>query len=96
MTALNKPTSSEHKSVINFIESYEPLEAEDERFIYEKEDLITLRPGREHAWLDASVERLLRWFRFPLLAVSLQSSNTTAAPHSICAGFANLVCIWLR
>ena len=29
-------------------------------FIYRKEDLVTLRPGREHAWLDSQVEKLLK------------------------------------
>lgn len=32
----------------------------DSDFIYRKEDLVTLRPGRESAWLDAFVERFLK------------------------------------
>lgn len=34
----------------------------DEDFIYNKDDLITLRPGRESAWLDAFVEFVLKLF----------------------------------
>jgi hypothetical protein len=34
----------------------------DDDFIYNKEDLITLRPGRESAWLDAAVEKILKLF----------------------------------
>ncbi len=40
-------------------------------FIYQKEDLITLRPGREHAWLDGMIERILQIFRCRLTMVSL-------------------------
>ena len=43
---------------------------EESGFIYEKEDLITLRPGREHAWLDGLIERILRVFRCRLTIVS--------------------------
>ena len=40
-----------------------------QRFIYEKEDLITLRPGREHAWLDGLLERTLSVLRCRLIRV---------------------------
>ena len=43
---------------------------EENSFIYHKEDMITLRPGREHAWLDGMVERLLQTCRCGLLRVS--------------------------
>jgi hypothetical protein len=46
--------------VENFINNRQPLVPSEQSFIYCKEDLITLRPGREHAWLDCAVERLLR------------------------------------
>lgn len=32
----------------------------DMSWIYDKEDLVSLRPGREHAWLDGMLERLLK------------------------------------
>ncbi|KAI4277690.1 MAG: hypothetical protein LQ337_001563 [Flavoplaca oasis] len=68
MVSLNKPADRDHLSVQNFLESgYEdngkslmPLMEGDNEFIYRKEDLITLRPGRESAWLDAFVERVLK------------------------------------
>ena len=41
----------------------------DDRFIYQKEDLVTLRPGRESAWFDAFVERVLRMFNCRLVKV---------------------------
>ena len=36
-----------------------PLQAADMAWVYEKEDIVTLRPGRENAWLDGFVERIL-------------------------------------
>lgn len=47
-----------------------PLLKADSEFIYRKEDLVTLRPGRESAWLDSSVERLLSLFHCNLVRVS--------------------------
>jgi len=37
-----------------------------ESYIYCKEDIVTLKPGRENAWLDAVVERFLQAFSCPL------------------------------
>ena len=41
----------------------------DMEFIYEKEDLVTLRPGREHAWLDGLLERTLKALHCRLIRV---------------------------
>ena len=46
------------------------LYEEESSFIYEKEDLITLRPEREYAWLDSIIERILHAFRCKLITVS--------------------------
>ncbi|KAL8683115.1 MAG: hypothetical protein Q9186_000929 [Xanthomendoza sp. 1 TL-2023] len=86
MVALNKPADRDHLSVQNFLENgYEdngqklrPLMAADSEFIYRKEDLVTLRPGRESAWLDAFVERLLKMIHCkPVQETRLKSNN----PH---------------
>lgn len=68
MVAMNKPSDRDHLSLQNFMENgfqengepVRPLIKEDTEFVYRKEDLITLRPGRESAWLDAIVERALK------------------------------------
>lgn len=39
-----------------------PLVEGDAQFVYNKDDLVTLRPGRETAWLDNVVERILQLF----------------------------------
>lgn len=47
-----------------------PCLVEDEKaFAYEKEDLITLRPGRDHSFVDGFVERMLKIFHCRLLRV---------------------------
>ncbi|MCJ1244332.1 hypothetical protein MMC30_001530 [Trapelia coarctata] len=60
LVALNRPADRDHRSVINFLENQKPLFKSEVSFIYEKEDLVTLRPGRETAFLDAFVERVIR------------------------------------
>ena len=49
---------------------------EDAEFIYQKEDLITLRPGREYAWLDSGVEHALRFFDWKFVRRMFQSEET--------------------
>lgn len=41
----------------------------EQKFIHRKEDLITLRPGREHAWLDSALEKALKWTKFEWVEV---------------------------
>lgn len=57
---MNKPPNRDYQSVKSFVEDKRPLLEEDAGFIDEKEDLITLRPGRETSFVDAFVERLLK------------------------------------
>lgn len=46
-----------------------------ESYIYRREDIVTLKPGRENAWLDAFVEGVLQKFSCMGLRVSA-ASNT--------------------
>jgi hypothetical protein len=49
---------------------------EDAEFILQKEDLVTLRPGREYAWLDSAIEKLLNICSGPLVRYIFQSKET--------------------
>jgi len=69
LAASNRPPQRDYNSVANFVRHKKPLVEGDDDFIYRKEDLITLRPGRESAWLDAAVEKLLKLKVFPRNAV---------------------------
>jgi len=71
LTSLNKPSSGEYTSVEAWINNVKPCLNAEHSFIYRKEDLVTLRPGREHAWLDSSVESLLRILNCRLVKVSI-------------------------
>ncbi|KAL9118101.1 MAG: hypothetical protein Q9187_005355 [Circinaria calcarea] len=63
----NTPSTRDYTSVVNWLDTEAPLSEADCGFIKEKQDLITLRPGREHAWLDAFVERILKAFHCRLI-----------------------------
>lgn len=78
IVSMNRPASRDRMSVQNLMENgfevngnhLRPLLKADSEFVYCKEDLVTLRPGRESAWLDYSVERLLDLLRCKLTRVS--------------------------
>jgi hypothetical protein len=63
LVAMNHPGRHDRESVINYIYNTSPLLKGHDDFIYRKEDLVSLRPGRECAWLDVCVEKILRAFK---------------------------------
>lgn len=72
LKALERPSNRDYRSVLNFMEhDGGQLYEEDMSFIYEKEDLVTLRPGREYAWLDGLLERTLKVLRCKLIKVRI-------------------------
>lgn len=60
LVGANRPTDREHRSVVYFIRHKAPLAEGEANYIWHKDDLMTLRPGRETAWLDSIVTRILR------------------------------------
>ena len=56
-------------SLRNFMENRPCLVEDEKAFAYDKEDLITLRPGRDHSFVDGFVERMLKIFHCRLLRV---------------------------
>lgn len=64
LKALNVPSKRDYKSVLHFMENNGgQLFEEESAFIYHKSDLVSLRPGRDHAWLDGKIERTLQILR---------------------------------
>ncbi|KAG7006561.1 hypothetical protein G7Y79_00014g037360 [Physcia stellaris] len=58
--SLEKPSPRDYRSVLRYMEKDGgQLYERDMSWIYDREDLVTLRPGREHAWLDGILERML-------------------------------------
>ena len=70
LKGLETPSDRDYRSVLHFMENDGGQVYEEESgWIYDKEDLITLRPGREYAWLDGFLERILKACRCGLLTV---------------------------
>ena len=57
---MNKPSHREHASVREWLDNAKPVASAEQDFIHRREDLITLRPGREHAFLDSFIEWVIR------------------------------------
>lgn len=69
LVAMNRPPMREQTSLRNYIENRQCLVETESTFAYHKEDLVTLRPGRDHSFVDASVEQFLMTFPCKLLKV---------------------------
>ncbi|CAG8977492.1 hypothetical protein HYALB_00009324 [Hymenoscyphus albidus] len=61
MATYNRPSSRDYLSVKSYFDEEAPV-SNPENYIYCTEDIITLKPGRENAWLDAAVENILQRF----------------------------------
>ncbi|KAK5728874.1 hypothetical protein LTR15_002015 [Elasticomyces elasticus] len=59
MHALQRPAQSDYASVRNWFEEKAPLSQDEQEYILRKEDIVTLRAGRESASFDGLVERCL-------------------------------------
>ena len=81
--AFNRPGKAEHCSVLNYVEGRTPVEKKESQYVYRKEDLITLRPGREHAWLDRSIEYILRVADCRLLRVRQKCNWNPSKRHTL-------------
>jgi hypothetical protein len=76
--------------VRNFMYLRKPLMEREASWIDHEEDMVTLRAGREHAWLDSGIERLIRWFHCSLLEVCpLGTFNSILA--NICASASSVM-----
>ena len=72
MVQMTQPSRRDCRSVRNYLESDGgQIWAWDRQYVYEKEDLVTLKHAQEYAWLDGVVERVLRKFRCRMLEVRI-------------------------
>ena len=60
MMALAKPAEADRQSVGRYLWNRKSLVQKEGSWIEHRDDLITLRAGREHAWLDGVVENVLK------------------------------------
>ncbi|MCJ1305171.1 hypothetical protein MMC08_007985 [Hypocenomyce scalaris] len=60
LISLQRPSDRDYRSVKRWIHGNKPLVADEEEYIHCKEDLVTLRRGRECAGFDGFMEMLLQ------------------------------------
>lgn len=75
MMALSRPARASYESVVNYVSDRKPAVFDERSWVYWKEDMVTLRPGREHAWLDTGLERILRAFHCSLIEARYTSTS---------------------
>ncbi|TVY85009.1 hypothetical protein LSUE1_G003434 [Lachnellula suecica] len=59
LATFNRPPTRDYLSIRRYFDEQDPV-SNMESYIYHKEDIVTLKPGREHSWLDSFVESILR------------------------------------
>ncbi|KAF4630953.1 hypothetical protein G7Y89_g7180 [Cudoniella acicularis] len=74
LAGFNRASHRDYRSVTNYFNSTAPL-CNKESYIYRKEDIITLKPGRENAWLDAVIEDILQKLSCPLIRKIFSDEN---------------------
>ncbi|KAM3066685.1 hypothetical protein ACMFMG_002395 [Clarireedia jacksonii] len=67
LSNMNRPSERDYRSVEGYMHDKKPLIDEEQSFIYEKSDLVTLREGREGAYLDKMTEKFLQTFHCAFL-----------------------------
>jgi hypothetical protein len=91
LVSFQRPTDRDYKSVQNWHEQVAPLVGEDQEFLLWKEDILTLRHGREWASFDGLIEEMLHKIDCRLVRVSfvhqyplmnLTSLSSFSAPTS--------------
>lgn len=82
LVSLNRPAARDYKSVKSYFFNNAPLRDGENDWIRCREDLVTLRPGREHALLDAGIEYLLKWLSSPFIRRMFCSSDTRRKSNS--------------
>lgn len=59
LSNFNRPPDQDYQSVKSYFDEEDPL-CNVESYIMHKEDIVSLKSGRENAWLDAFVESILQ------------------------------------
>lgn len=68
----HKPSQQERHSVAQYLDNHSPVKPKEALYVRHREDLVTLRPGREHAWLDRTIESCLHSVQEPLPLVHVR------------------------
>ena len=74
MEGYNRPPRRDYLSVKRYFEQVPPV-CNVESYIFREEDIITLKPGRESAWLDDFVERAVQKLSCKIIRVGFLYLN---------------------
>lgn len=80
LASFNPASKRDYRSVKNYFERNAPI-CGVESYIYCKEDLITLKPGRENAWLDGIIHKVLHNLPSKHIRVSALPAATYKVTH---------------
>jgi hypothetical protein len=75
MVSFQRPSNRDYQSVRNWFHNVKPLIGEEDDYILWKEDIVTLRHGREWAGFDGWVEHMLHKIDCRLIRVCLPSQK---------------------
>jgi hypothetical protein len=73
---INKPPKRDYLSVKRYFERAPPV-CRDESYIFCREDIITLKPGRESTSLDHFVEKMVQKLPRKIIRVCLSNFAST-------------------
>ncbi|GAB1736832.1 hypothetical protein NU219Hw_g8860t1 [Hortaea werneckii] len=76
MTLLQRPSTKYYRSVRSWFANHAPLIHGEAQYLKHKEDIVTLRPGRECAGFDGFVERMLHLLDKLFITQELQEKTT--------------------
>lgn len=77
LVSFQRPTNRDYRSVRNWFHNTGPLCDEDQEYILWKEDIVTLRHGREWAGFDGLVEEILHKLNCRLIRYIFRTSDQT-------------------
>jgi hypothetical protein len=75
IASFQRPSTRDYRSVRAWFHNVEPLVEKEAQFITLKEDIVSIRSGREWSTFDGWIESTLRRFDCPLLRVRLGSQK---------------------
>ena len=78
IASFQQPSARDYRSVRTWFYNIEPLVEKEAQFVAHKEDIVSIRSGREWSSFDGWIESTLRRFDCALLRVRLASQRNIA------------------
>ncbi|TVY90127.1 hypothetical protein LAWI1_G005360, partial [Lachnellula willkommii] len=85
LASFNRPPTRDYWSLRKYFDEQAPI-VDEESYIYHKEDIVALKPGREHSWLDTFVEKILHRMNCRVVRYILTSPELRAKTNPESSG----------